>query len=333
MLEVISISGFSSFQDLGRSGFYSKGISRSGAADYYALFEGAALLDQDPNSTALEFIGNGGTFNILEDCMVALTGASMPASLNQKPLDWNASHYLLKGGILNLGAPQNGRYSYLHLRGGFTAPKIFNSSSAQPSAGIGKYSIQADILAQSEKNLEPLKCQAIKPFDRFNSTTFRLIESFQTHFFTSETVERFTETEFLIDNQSNRSGIKLTHTGSGFSISNQLKIVSDMIVPGDIQMTGSGQPFVLLGDCQTMGGYPRIGCLISPDIPAIAQLKSGKKIKFKFISRDEANKIVSEDGKKLETITQRCSEPIRDPQKITDLMDLNLIGGAVWAKD
>ena len=55
-----------------------------------------------------------------------------------------------------------------------------------------------------------------------------------------------------------------------------------------------------------MGGYPRIGCLISPDIPAIAQLKSGKKIKFKFISRDEANKIVSEDGKKLETITQRC---------------------------
>ena len=59
MLEVISISGFSSFQDLGRSGFYSKGISRSGAADYYALFEGAALLDQDPNSTALELIGNG----------------------------------------------------------------------------------------------------------------------------------------------------------------------------------------------------------------------------------------------------------------------------------
>ena len=40
MLEVISISRFSTFQDLGRSGFYSKGISRSGAADYYALFEG-----------------------------------------------------------------------------------------------------------------------------------------------------------------------------------------------------------------------------------------------------------------------------------------------------
>ena len=333
MLEVISISGFSSFQDLGRSGFYSKGISRSGAADYYALFEGAALLDQDPNSTALELIGNGGTFNILEDCMVALTGASMPASLNQKPLDWNASHYLFKGGILNLGAPQNGRYSYLHLRGGFTAPRIFNSSSAQPPAGIGKYSLQADILSPSEKNLETIKCQAIKAFDRFNSTTFRLIESFQTHFFTSETVERFTETEFSIDNQSNRSGIKLTHTGSGFSISNQLKIVSDMIVPGDIQMTGSGQPFVLLGDCQTMGGYPRIGCIIPPDIPAIAQLKTGKKIRFKFISRDDANKIVSEDGKELETITQRCSEPILDPQKITNLMDLNLIGGAIWAKD
>ena len=43
-------------------------------------------------TTTMTLIGNGGTFNILEDCMVALTGATMPASLDQKPLDWNASH-------------------------------------------------------------------------------------------------------------------------------------------------------------------------------------------------------------------------------------------------
>ena len=52
-----------------------------------------------------------------------------------------------------------------------------------------------------------------------------------------------------------------------------------------------------------------------------------------FISSDHAGFKLKEEIKKLETITQRCSEPIRDPQKITDLMDLNLIGGAVWAKD
>ena len=64
MLEVVSILGFSSFQDMGRNGFRSLGLSRSGAADYYAMAEGAALLDQSPNSTALELIGNGGTFNV-----------------------------------------------------------------------------------------------------------------------------------------------------------------------------------------------------------------------------------------------------------------------------
>ena len=127
MLEVVSILGFSSFQDMGRSGFRSLGLSRSGAADYYAMAEGAALLDQSPNSTALELIGNGGTFNVLEDCMVALTGATMLASADQKPLAWNASHYLYKGNMLNLTTQQNGRYSYLHLRGGFKAPKVFNS--------------------------------------------------------------------------------------------------------------------------------------------------------------------------------------------------------------
>ena len=127
--------------------------------------------------------------------------------------------------------------------------------------------------------------------------------------------------------------MKLAHTGSGFSSSNQLKIVSEMIIPGDIQMTGSGQPFVLLSDCQTMGGYPRIGCIIPPDLPAIAQLKTGRIVKFKFISRDEANRITSTDRKGLEIIKERCLEPIRDPPKMADLRNFNLIDGAVWAKD
>ena len=333
MLEVISTSGFSSFQDMGRNGFRSQGISRSGAADYYALFEGAALLDQNPNSTALELIGNGGKFRVLQDCMVALTGAIMPASLDQKPLSWNSSHYLHGGSILELGAPQNGRYSYLHLRGGFKAPKIFNSCSAQPSAGIGKYTRPKDILEPLEKIPEALKCQTIEPVDRFESTSFRLVESFQTHLFTPKTIKKFVDTEFSIDNQANRGGMKLAHTGSGFSTSNQLKILSDMIIPGDIQMTGSGQPFVLLSDCQTMGGYPRIGCIIPPDLPAIAQLKTGRIVKFKFISRDEANRITSNDRKCLEIIKERCLESIRDPQKMADLLNFNLIDGAVWAKN
>ncbi len=333
MLEVMSILGFSSFQDMGRSGFRSLGLSRSGAADYYALAEGAALLDQSPNSTALELIGNGGTFNVLEDCMVALTGATMLASTDQKPLAWNASHYLYKGSILNLKTQQNGRYSYLHLRGGFKAPKIFNSCSAQPLAGIGQYSRPKDILAQLENKQDPIECQKIEPFNRFDLTTFRLVESFQTQLFNQETIERFIDTEFSVDNQSSRVGVKLTHTGLGFSTSNQLKLLSDVIVPGDIQMTGSGQPFVLLADCQTMGGYPRIGCIIPPDLPAIAQLEPNKKVKFKFITREEANRIVAEDTKSLELIKRRCSAPIRDPEKMEDLLDFNLIDGAVWARD
>ena len=163
MLEVVSILGFSSFQDMGRNGFRSLGLSRSGAADYYAMAEGAALLDQSPNSTALELIGNGGTFNVLEDCMVALTGATMLASADQKPLAWNASHYLYKGNMLNLTTQQNGRYSYLHLRGGFKAPKVFNSCSAQPVAGIGQYTRPKDILAQLENKQDPIACQKIEP--------------------------------------------------------------------------------------------------------------------------------------------------------------------------
>ena len=38
---------------------------------------------------------------------------------------------------------------------------------------------------------------------------------------------------------------------------------SDGTAPGSIQVTGSGQPIVLLADRQTTGGYPKIATIIS----------------------------------------------------------------------
>jgi antagonist of KipI len=45
-------------------------------------------------------------------------------------------------------------------------------------------------------------------------------------------------------------------------------------VPGD------GKPIILLNDCQTTGGYTRIGCVIIEDLPILAQLKPGDKVRF-----------------------------------------------------
>ena len=71
--------------------------------------------------------------------------------------------------------------------------------------------------------------------------------------------------------------------------------VSDFITEGDIQMTGDGTPFVLLADCQTMGGYPRIGTVIPADLSRIAQALPGTKLSFRFIELEEAEALWQSD--------------------------------------
>jgi allophanate hydrolase len=65
-------------------------------------------------------------------------------------------------------------------------------------------------------------------------------------------------------------------------------IVSDGIVAGAIQVPGSGLPIVLMVDCQTTGGYPKIATVISADIPVIGRRKPGRRIRFVAVGVDEA---------------------------------------------
>ena len=51
-------------------------------------------------------------------------------------------------------------------------------------------------------------------------------------------------------------------------------------VPGAIQVPGNGLPIVLLADCQTIGGYPRIATVASADLPRLAVRPPGARVRF-----------------------------------------------------
>jgi antagonist of KipI len=46
-----------------------------------------------------------------------------------------------------------------------------------------------------------------------------------------------------------------------------------------------------MNDCQTTGGYPRIGQIAAIDLRVMAQLKQGETINFKRISIEEAEEL------------------------------------------
>ena len=68
-------------------------------------------------------------------------------------------------------------------------------------------------------------------------------------------------------------------------------IKSEGLVKGVIQITADGDPIIMLSDHGTIGGYPKIGVVISADYDKLVQIPPGSKIKFKEINLKDAETI------------------------------------------
>ena len=77
-------------------------------------------------------------------------------------------------------------------------------------------------------------------------------------------------------------------------------LISEAVAPGTIQVPPSGKPIVLLGDCQTIGGYPKIAHVITVDLPVAAQLRAGDKVRFQEVSLVDAHHLLFERERELE---------------------------------
>jgi antagonist of KipI len=81
------------------------------------------------------------------------------------------------------------------------------------------------------------------------------------------------------------------------------ELLSTAVTPGTIQVTRGGSMVLLMADCQTTGGYPRIAQVAAVDMPLCAQLKPGDSIFFKEISRREAEMLYIEREQQLRQLT------------------------------
>jgi allophanate hydrolase len=319
-----------SVQDFGRPGYRASGMTLGGAADPLALHEGAILLGQDHGLAAIEMVGAGGIFEADTDLRIALTGATMSATLDGAPLCWNASHTLPAGAKLSIGGASAGTYGYLHVGGGIDLPLRMGARSTHFGAGLGGALKTGDALPIGVDRGSGTG-NALPRDARFDGGTLRVVPSIQTDRFDAETIERFIETSFTRDARANRRGVRMDQPGAGFFASDQLSILSEVITVGDIQITGDGAPFVLLCECQTTGGYPRIGTVIPSDLPRVAQAATGANIRFEFITLEQAIAVEQRAAADLKALPGKRYPLVRDPANIRDLLSYQLVSGAVSA--
>ena len=286
----------STFQDLGRRYYYHIGLPLSGAMDTRNFLISNALVGNDKEDACLEFAYQGPLLKVKNNSInIVITGDvnfTIKKSLSEKVEGQCYKTYLLdKNDELDLISTNNSVYGYLAVSGGFKLEKYLGSYSTTTRAGIGSNNgnkinpKEKLFLNKSNKKFLNKKISYINSKIEF----IRIIKGTNYNYFSDSSKTDLLKKEFTVTKLTDRMGMRL----EGPKLKNNYKsnIKSEGLIKGVIQVPTDGNPIIMLSDHGTIGGYPKIGVVISADYDKLVQLPSNSKIKFKLVELSEAEKI------------------------------------------
>jgi antagonist of KipI len=289
-LLVIRPGMLTTIQDLGRWGYQHHGVPVAGPMDSYSHRLANQLLGNDAAAAALEITLIGPELEASEATTCVVQGARFAATVNGRPVDVGRPFVLPAGQRLRFGARQNGSRATLAVSGGFDFPKEFGSRSTSVVSGMGPFSgraLQAGDVLQCGTPLRSVRVSSGRPLTMPDGgAVLRVIRGPHDGRFTPGALEDLFTVRFTITPQSNRMGYRLE--GRPLVHSNSGDLLSDATPIGSLQVPGSGNPILLMADRQTTGGYPKIGTVITADLPVAGQLAPGDWIEFRESTRADA---------------------------------------------
>lgn len=280
-----------SIQDHGRFGMLRHGASASGPMDRSAYggagqLAGAGCGGIEFTKAGLELVvASGGS-------RIGFAGGNFVIKHNDTPLAWPGSARLEAGDTLSITPGALGNYGYLRFGGDIVAPPIMGSIATSSRAGLGGLegrSLRAgDVIEISG----PRNPAAIAVQGEPDEGPIRVIWGLHADLFSQSLRQQFLKSGFSVSSRLDRLGVRLDDANGLFASAPVLSLVSDAIVPGDIQILGDGTPIVLMRDHQTTGGYPRIATVISADLDRFAQMRPGSAVAFATVTVEHAHALL-----------------------------------------
>lgn len=304
---VITPGMHTTVQDLGRPGHGALGVPVSGAADTLSLRIGNRLLGNADNDAALEFTLIGPTIEFSAESVVCLTGGVCPRAHIGEGEHTRAVRPCIPARVragerVTVGPLATGARGYLCVAGGFDVPRVLDSRATLVSAGIGGHhgrSLRSgDTLPISRVTgacvNEALARSAAEWLEAtLSCRTVRVTPSLHTEVFPQDAIDSLTRGSFVVSDQSNRAGLRLSGPALGTpTLSGSLS--SEGVVAGCVQVPTDGQPIVLGVDGPTTGGYAVLASVIGADLPILGAVRPRETLRFAMTTRDEARRIVRE---------------------------------------
>lgn len=316
-VEVLHAGMFTTVQDLGRSHYQQYGVPVGGAMDQSALRMINMLVGNEENEAGLEMTIMGPKLLIKKTTLLAIGGADMEPLLNGERIPLWRPILAEEGSMLCFGKAKSGCRTYVTFAGGINIDRMMGSKSTYIRAALGgiegrmlkkgdyfQIGKGADISSRFIQNLQDEERIKMKWAIWNNSLpkykkhpTLRVITDFEYDQFTEKSIDSFFTKEYKVSNYADRMGYRLD--GEVLNRVKEIEILSSPVTFGTIQVPNGGQPIILMADRQTTGGYPRIGNIISVDLPLLAQLKPGDYVSFGKITIEEAEQLYIEQEKDM----------------------------------
>ena len=304
VLRVVDPGVLSLMQDAGRFGHHSIGLTSGGPLDWEAFYWANRLCANEHGATALEVAQGGVRMECIVETIIAVAGAPMPLRVNGRTKALWRSHKLQPGDMIELGYATKGMRTYLAVSGGFKAEEFFGSTATVIREGIG-YPLKAGQKLQCGPANDEQWALPMESVPRYSdSVTLRLIPGYQFEQFSRTAHDTLLGGDFRVSNRSDRMGYILE---GSLVESPEREMLSEGICLGAVQVPPDGRPIVLLNDHQTIGGYPKLGSVVSVDLWKLAQCPPEIHARFELVDLEAAQEMVNYESKKRRsTRLKRC---------------------------
>ena len=307
---VLRAGPLTTVQDQGRIGHRALGVSRGGALDLFAAQIANLLVGNSVEVALLEVTLGGLRLRFEEARFVAWCGGEFSVEMAGDRIPAGRRSVVRQGEELRVESSGPGCRAWIAIAGEIETPIVLGSRSTDLRSGFGGLKGRAlragDELSLGACSAPPPKAARVADWgapeawshSALRNPVLRVVRGTEWLEFTAEARADFLNSPFTVSTKADRMGVRLK--GVALRRLRNRELLSEAVAPGTVQVAHDGQPILLLGDCQTIGGYPKIGHVVTVDLATAAQLQPNDVVRFQEVSLPDAATLLIERTNELE---------------------------------